>query len=183
MSRSSRATPPSRCRMSTAPRNSSCAGNARTSRSARMTPHRRNRPRTSASTALTTGPKTVTKNDDRRRDQQRHAVGIGDGDRLGQNFAENHDQRGHDDGGVDDALIADRRDEHVGGESRGGNGDELSPQQHRADQASAHRDRACWRAPRACRRPSPTPAGARAKPRSAPSRRRRRTPRPRGCRR
>ena len=43
-------------------------------------------------------------------------------------------------GGVDDAALADRRDEHAGGEGRGGDGDELSAEQHRADQAPAHRD-------------------------------------------
>ena len=74
---------------------------------------------------------------DGRRDQQRHAVGVGDGDRLGQHLAEDDDQRRHDDGRVDDALVADGDDEHAGGERRGGDRHELAAEQHRADQPAA----------------------------------------------
>ena len=45
----------------------------------------------------------------RRRDDQRDAVRIGDGDRLRQDFAEHDDQRRHDRGGVDHPALADRR--------------------------------------------------------------------------
>ena len=139
MSRSSRATPPSRCRMSTAPRSSSwpeTLGVRRRQIDAAQAQH-------AAHQRLDGADDRTEHRDeerDRRRDQQRHAVGIGDGDGLGQHLAEDDDQRGHDDGRVDDAAIADRRDEHAGGESRGGDGDELSAEQHRADEAPAHRD-------------------------------------------
>ena len=65
------------------------------------TPNRRSMPRTSASTALTIGPNTRHEEQHSRRDQQRNAVGIGDGDRLRQHFAEDDDQRRHDHGGVE----------------------------------------------------------------------------------
>ena len=44
-------------------------------------------------------------------------------------------------GGVDDAALArPSSNEHAGGERRGGDGDKLPAEQHRADEAPAHRD-------------------------------------------
>ena len=61
MSRSSRSTPPSRCRMSTAPISSSWPETLG-SVSVSDRPQTRRTNRTSASTVLTIGPNTMTKN-------------------------------------------------------------------------------------------------------------------------
>ncbi len=114
------------------------AGNARI-RLDSETPHSRRMPRTSASTALTIGPKTRDEEQHERRDQQRNAVGIGDRDGLRHHLAENDDQRGHDDGRGPHAVIAVKFKQNAGRDRRRADGDELTAEQHRADEAPAHR--------------------------------------------
>ena len=139
MSRSSRSTSPSRCRMSTAPLSSSWPETPG-SRSPSETPHRRRTPRTKISTALTIGPKTVTKNETSGAIEQRNAIGIGDGDRLRHHLAENDNQRGHDCSRGPHAALAEGLEQDARSDRRRADGDELPSEQHRADEPSARAD-------------------------------------------
>ena len=76
------------------------------------------------------------------RNQQRHAIGIGDGDRLGHHFTENDNERGHDCGRGPHATLAKDLEQDTRGDRRRADGDQLSPEQHRADETSAHADQA-----------------------------------------
>ncbi len=115
----------------------------------------------------------------RRGEGERGAVRPGDGVGLGQHLAQDQHENGHDGGGVNDARLAERLDQHAGGQRRGQDVDQVVAEQHRADHpllagvqpVDQRRRGGCPGAPaRAC-------AGARR--RSAPSRtmrRRRRSP-------
>ena len=69
-------------------------------------PHSQRSARTKVSTAATTGQNIVTKNETTGAITKANAIGIGDRDRLGQNFGENDDQHGHDRRRIDSAAIA-----------------------------------------------------------------------------
>ncbi len=77
-----------------------------------------------------------------RRDQKRHAVGIGDGDGLGRHLAEDDDQRGHDEGRRPNPALAVEIEHEARGDRRRADGDELAAEQHGADEPAAHADEA-----------------------------------------
>ena len=55
---------------------------------------------------------------DERRDQERHPVRIGDGDRFRRHLAEDDNQGGHDDGRGQDAVVAVELEQNAGGDRR-----------------------------------------------------------------
>src|SRR5262249_51721131 len=66
-------------------------------------------------------------------DQQRQLVGVVDGIGLGQDLAEDDDQHGHDDGGVDHPTVAEQHDEGAGRQRGGQDVDQVVAEQHGAD--------------------------------------------------